>query len=31
MLAAHDIGIGTCWIGFAEYMLNTDEFKQKHR
>ena len=30
MLAAHEMGIGTCWIGFAEYMLNTDEFKQKY-
>ena len=30
MLAAHEMGIGTCWIGFAEYMLNTDEFKKKY-
>lgn len=30
MLAAHETGIGTCWIGFAEYMLNTKEFKQKY-
>lgn len=27
MLAAHGMGIGTCWIGFAEYTLNTPEFK----
>ena len=30
MLAAHSKGIGTCWIGFAEYMLNTNEFKEKY-
>jgi nitroreductase len=30
MLAAHDMGIGTCWIGFAEYMLNTREFKEQY-
>ena len=30
MLAAYEMGIGTCWIGFAEYMLNTDEFKRKY-
>jgi nitroreductase len=31
MLAAHEMGIGTCWIGFAEYMLNTEEFKEKYQ
>lgn len=31
MLAAHSMGIGTCWIGFAEYILNTKEFKEKHK
>lgn len=30
MLAAHAMNIGTCWIGFAEYWLNTKEFKQKY-
>jgi nitroreductase len=30
MLAAHDKGLGTCWIGFSEKLLNTPEFKQKH-
>lgn len=30
MLAAHSMGIGTCWIGFAEYYLNTPEFKLKY-
>mgnify|MGYP000859442014 CR=1 FL=1 len=30
MLAAYSKGIGTCWIGFAEYMLNTSEFKEKY-
>lgn len=30
MLAAHSKGIGTCWIGFAEYMFNTDEFKKQY-
>lgn len=30
MLAAHEMGIGTCWIGFAEYMLNTPEFKKQY-
>ncbi|AOY77803.1 nitroreductase family protein [Clostridium formicaceticum] len=31
MLAAHSMGIGTCWIGFAEHTLNTKEFKEKYR
>lgn len=30
MLAAHSMGIGTCWIGFAEDTLNTKEFKDKY-
>lgn len=30
MLAAHSMGIGTCWIGFAEATLNKKEFKEKH-
>lgn len=30
MLAAHSMGIGTCWIGFAEDTLNTKEFKEKY-
>lgn len=31
MLSAFAMGIGTCWIGFAEYMLNTDTFKTQYR
>lgn len=31
MLAAHSMGIGTCWIGFAEHTLNTKEFKERYR
>lgn len=31
MLAAHSMGIGTCWIGFAEHTLNTAEFKDKYK
>ena len=27
MLAARDIGLGTCWIGFAQGFLNTPEGK----
>lgn len=30
MLAAYSMNIGTCWIGFAEYILNTKEFKKKY-
>lgn len=30
MLAAYSMGIGTCWIGFAEHTLNTKEFKEKY-
>lgn len=30
MLAAHSMGIGTCWLGFAEFYMNTPEFKQAH-
>jgi nitroreductase len=30
ILAAQDMGIGTCWIGFAERYCNTQEFKAKH-
>ena len=28
MLAAHDVGLGTCWIGFAQSFLNTAEGKR---
>jgi nitroreductase len=28
MLAAHGAGFGTCWIGFAQSFLNTQEGKQ---
>lgn len=28
MLAAHDLGLGTCWIGFARAYLNTPEAKE---
>ena len=27
MLAAHSMGIGTCWIGFAQFTMNTKDFK----
>ncbi len=27
MLAAHDAGLGTCWIGFAQHWLGTPEGK----
>jgi len=30
MLAAHDKGIGTCWIGFAERYCSTPEFKARY-
>lgn len=30
MLAAHSMGIGTCWIGFGEHTLNTPEFKARY-
>lgn len=30
MLAAKEYGLGTCWIGFAEYTCNTTEFKTKY-
>jgi nitroreductase len=28
MLSAHALGLGSCWIGFAQYYLNTPEGKQ---
>ena len=27
MLAAHNEGLGTCWIGFSRYLLDSAEFK----
>lgn len=30
MLAAHDMGIGTCWIGYCETFCNLPEFKKKY-
>lgn len=30
MLAGHAMGIGTCWIGFAECLMDTDEFKSRY-
>ncbi|MGI6498733.1 MAG: nitroreductase family protein [Oscillospiraceae bacterium] len=30
MLAAHGMGIGTCWIGYCETYCNTPEFKAKY-
>ena len=30
MLAAYSQNIGTCWIGFAEYILNSREFREKY-
>lgn len=29
MLTAHDMGLGTCWIGFAQMYLNQPEVKEK--
>ena len=29
MLAAHAMGLGTCWIGFSQMLLNTPEMKKK--
>ena len=29
MLAAHALGLGTCWIGFAQMSFNTPELKEK--
>lgn len=29
MLAAHSLGLGTCWIGFATPLLNLPEWKQE--
>lgn len=29
MLAAHSLGLGTCWIGFARPFLNLPEIKQE--
>lgn len=28
MLAAHALGLGTCWIGFAQFLLSQPEIKQ---
>ena len=30
MLAAHSMGIGSCWLGFGEHVLDTPEFKRAH-
>lgn len=30
ILAAFDKGIGSCWIGFAEEILENDEFRKKY-
>jgi nitroreductase len=27
MLTAHALGLGTCWIGFSQPLLNSTEFK----
>lgn len=29
MLAAHALGLGSCWIGFAQMFFNTPELKEK--
>lgn len=29
MLAAHELGLGSCWIGFARPLLNLDDVKQE--
>lgn len=31
MLAAHSMGIGSCWIGFAEYYMNSREVKAQYQ
>lgn len=31
MLAAAHMGLGSCWIGFAEHTLNTPEFKAQYK
>lgn len=31
MLAAHSMDIGTCWIGFAEYHMNSPEFRKEYQ
>lgn len=31
MLAAHSMDIGSCWIGFAEYHLNSREIKAQYQ
>lgn len=31
MLAAHSMGIGSCWIGFSEFYFNTPDFKKKYK
>lgn len=31
MLTAWEKGLGTCWIGFAHYICDTPEFKEKHK
>lgn len=30
MLGAHGMGLGTCWIGFAQQSMNMPEFKKEH-
>lgn len=30
MLAAHSMGIGTCWVGFGEYTMNRKDIKEKY-
>jgi nitroreductase len=29
MLAAHDLGLGTCWIGFAQWLFDSAELKRE--
>ncbi len=30
MLAAQSMGIGSCWIGFAQFTLNSESFKERY-
>ena len=31
MHAAMEYDLGTCWIGFAEHVCDTEEFKSKYK
>ncbi len=29
MLAAHDLGLGSCWVGFAQWLFDSSELKRE--